>query len=155
MDSGFQVLHSSICQWNLDSRLSGIPDSLSWFRIPYPRIADSTSKIFPDCRFHKHKFSGLRNPDSFTLDDTCDNCYYVDCAVLIGIKRKNYPFYWKNTLIKKQQSKTTSTKWLIINLTIDKHLYHPRIVARFTNLILSYTESCGPIFNLFKHLKGR
>ena len=38
---------------------------------------------------------------------------------------------------------------------MDKHLYHSRIVACFTNLILPYTESCGPIFNLFKHLKGR
>ena len=52
VDSGFQVLDSSICQWNLDSGFQ----SLVGFRIPWavvqipkPRIPDSMSKNFPDC----------------------------------------------------------------------------------------------------------
>ena len=52
MDSWFQVLDSSLCQWNLDS---GLVQSLKWFRIPWaifrtpkPRIPDSTSKNFPN-----------------------------------------------------------------------------------------------------------
>ena len=51
MDSGFQVLHSSLCQWNLDSGfwipiLSGIPDFLSY-------ILDSKAQ---DSEFHKQNF---------------------------------------------------------------------------------------------------
>ena len=48
MDSGFQVLVSSLCQWNLDSGFRGripivseIPDSLSC-------VPDSTRKNFTD-----------------------------------------------------------------------------------------------------------
>ena len=49
VDSGFHVLYSSICQWNLDSGFQSfeafrIP--LAVFRIPKPRIPDSTSKNF-------------------------------------------------------------------------------------------------------------
>ena len=53
-DSGFQVLDSSLCQWNLDSgfqmRFSAIPASWTVFWILKPRIPDSTSKNFPDSR---------------------------------------------------------------------------------------------------------
>ena len=89
MDSGFQVLDSS--QWDLDSgfqSLVGFPILKAVFRIPKPRIPDSTSKNFPDSgfhkqnfrdsgfhkqnfpdsRFHKQKFSGLRK-DSLTWGD--------------------------------------------------------------------------------------
>ena len=49
-DCGFQVLYSSICQQNLDSGfkwLVGFQIALAVFRIPKPRIPDSTSKISP------------------------------------------------------------------------------------------------------------
>ena len=57
VDSGFQVLDSSICQWNLDSgfqSLVGFRNPWAVFRIPKPRIPESISKIFPD--------SGIRSP---------------------------------------------------------------------------------------------
>ena len=55
MDSGFQVLNSSICKWNIGFRIpivSGIPDSLCC-------IPDSKTQ---DSGFHKQKFpdSGIR-----------------------------------------------------------------------------------------------
>ena len=54
VDSGFQVLDFSLCQWNLDS---GFQSLVGFFWIPNPRISDSTSSNFPD-------FAG--NPDSLT-----------------------------------------------------------------------------------------
>ena len=57
MDSWFQVLDSSFCQWNLDSGfqlLVGCWTPCSVFRNPKPRIPDST----------RQKFHGFRNPDS-------------------------------------------------------------------------------------------
>ena len=51
VDSRFQVLDSSFCQWNLNSGFqSFVGFRILWavFRIPEPRIPDSTSKIFPD-----------------------------------------------------------------------------------------------------------
>ena len=61
MNSGFQVLDSRLCQWNLDSGFK----SLEGLRIPKPRIADSASN-FPDSGFHQQKFLGFRNPHSLT-----------------------------------------------------------------------------------------
>ena len=51
MDSGFQELCSILCQCNLDSRLQsllGFRIPLAVYRIPKPRIPDSTNKIFLD-----------------------------------------------------------------------------------------------------------
>ena len=65
MDSGFQVLDSSFCEWNLDSgfqSLVGLRIPCVIFRIPTPKIPDSTSKTFPDFGFHKHIFPEFRNP---------------------------------------------------------------------------------------------
>ena len=63
MDCGFQELDSSLgCQWNLDSKFQ----SLVGFRIPNPRISDSTSKIFSDFGFHKQKFRGFRSGFFYT-----------------------------------------------------------------------------------------
>ena len=48
-DSGFHVLDSPICQWNLDSGFQSLVGfRIPWavFRIPKPRIPDSISKIF-------------------------------------------------------------------------------------------------------------
>ena len=45
MDSRFQELDSSLCQWNLDSRfqsLVGFRIPLAVFRIPMPRLFDFT-----------------------------------------------------------------------------------------------------------------
>ena len=63
MDSGFQVLDFSLCQWNLDSGFQ----SLVGFRVPcavsripqekIPRIPGSTSKQFPG----KNSFTGTTN----------------------------------------------------------------------------------------------
>ena len=47
--SRFQVLDSSLCQWNLDSRFhSVVRIQRAILSIPKPRIPDSTSKNFPD-----------------------------------------------------------------------------------------------------------
>ena len=81
-DSGFQVLDSSICQWNLDSEfqlLVGFQIPWAVFRFPKPRIPDSMSKIFPDSRFHKHKF-----PRFWTLDYNASlacNIVTVECEM--------------------------------------------------------------------------
>ena len=47
VNSGFQVLDSSLCQWNLNSvfqSLLGFRTPWAVFRIPKPRIPDSTDK---------------------------------------------------------------------------------------------------------------
>ena len=54
LESGFQVLDSSLCQWNLDSgfqSLEGFRTPRAAFRIPKPRIPYSASTIFPDSSF--------------------------------------------------------------------------------------------------------
>ena len=56
--SGFQVLNSSLCWWNLDSGFQ----SLVGFQIPNSRVSDSTSKIFPNAGLHEQKCPGFRNP---------------------------------------------------------------------------------------------
>ena len=51
VDSGFQVLDSSLCQWNVDSgfqSLVGFPIPWAVLRIPKPMVPDSVSKHFPD-----------------------------------------------------------------------------------------------------------
>ena len=56
-------------QWNLDSGfelLVGFRIPTPVFRIPRPRIPDSTRKNFQDSGFQMQKFPGFRNPDSFT-----------------------------------------------------------------------------------------
>ena len=71
MDSGFQELCSILCQCNLDSRLLslvGFRIPLAVYRIPKPRIPDSTSKIFPDSEI----------PNSFTLGDATASRGYSD-----------------------------------------------------------------------------
>ena len=87
-DSGFQVLDSSLCQWNLDSGFqmwfSAIPASWAVFWILKPRIPDSTSKIprilgstsknFPDSRnqiLHLHKVRSRKALNS-ALHETRD-----------------------------------------------------------------------------------
>ena len=65
MDSGFQVhsvLGSGLCQWKLDSGFQ----PLDGFRIAMPTIPESKSKNFPNFGFHKEKFRGFRNTDSFS-----------------------------------------------------------------------------------------
>ena len=63
MDSGFQVLDFSLCQWNLDSgfqSLVGFRVPCAVFRIPQekiPRIPGSTGKQFPG----KNSFTGTTN----------------------------------------------------------------------------------------------
>ena len=60
VDSGFQLLDSSLCQWNLDSGFH----SLVGFRIPcLSCIPDSKTQ---DSRFNKQTFPGFRNPDFLT-----------------------------------------------------------------------------------------
>ena len=53
VDSGFQVRDSSCCQWNLGSEFQSLVGfRIPWavFRIPKPRILDSTRKNLPDSR---------------------------------------------------------------------------------------------------------
>ena len=66
VDSGFQVLDSSLGQWNLDSGFQSLVGfRIPWavFRIPKHRIPDSFSCI-PDST--SKNFPQLRNPDSLT-----------------------------------------------------------------------------------------
>ena len=54
MDSGSQVLCSSLCQWNLDPGFQSLVGfRITWviFWIPKPRSPDSKSKTFPDTGF--------------------------------------------------------------------------------------------------------
>ena len=62
VDSGFQVLDSSLCQWNLDSGFQ----LLVWFRIPYSLSCIPDSKV-QGSGFYKQKFHGFRNPYSLTV----------------------------------------------------------------------------------------
>ena len=75
LDSGFQVLDSSLCQWNLDSGFQSfvgfrIPKAV--VRIPKSRISDFTRQglIFPDGGFQKQKLTGFCNPDCLTFGET-------------------------------------------------------------------------------------
>ena len=79
MDSGFQVLDFS---WIL------VGYRITWavFRIPKPRIPDSTSKNFTHSAFHEQKFSGIR----FLL-------HMVNSRQIIDTKKvpcKENSFYW-------------------------------------------------------------
>ena len=58
MDSGLQVLVSSLCQWNLDSEFQTL------VRFQAVLIPDSISKIFLHSGFQKQKFPGFRILDS-------------------------------------------------------------------------------------------
>ena len=49
-DLGFQVLDSSLCQWNVDAGLQSLVGFRNSF-IPRPRIPNSTSKYFTDSGF--------------------------------------------------------------------------------------------------------
>ena len=72
-------------QWNLDSGfelLVGFRIPTPVFRIPRPRIPDSTSKNFQDSGFQMQKFPGFRNPDSFTWGDWFDY-YHVSLSAII------------------------------------------------------------------------
>ena len=65
LDSGFQILDSSLCQWNLDSGFQSLVGfQIPWavFRIPKSRIPDSTRKNFPGFRISQAKLS--RIPES-------------------------------------------------------------------------------------------
>ena len=58
---------SSLWKRILDSEfqsLMGFRTPWAIFRIPKPRIPDSTRNIFPECRFKKQRFLGSRNLDS-------------------------------------------------------------------------------------------
>ena len=69
LDSGFDTVDSSLCQWNLDSGFhSFVGFQIPWavFWIPKSRILHSTSKIFLNCGFQKQKFPGFLNQNSLT-----------------------------------------------------------------------------------------
>ena len=69
MDSGFHLLDSRSFKWKLDSGfelLVGFRIPTPVFRIPRPRIPDSTSENFQDSGFQMQTFPGFRNPDAFT-----------------------------------------------------------------------------------------
>ena len=51
VDSGFQVLDSSFCRWNLNSGFQSLVEfrtPYAVFQIPKPRILDSTKQKFLD-----------------------------------------------------------------------------------------------------------
>ena len=67
VDSRFQELDSSLCQWNLDSGFQSLMSSRITgvvFRIPKSRIPDSNSKISLDYGFHMPKFCTFWYPNS-------------------------------------------------------------------------------------------
>ena len=55
VDYGFQVLDSSLHQWNLESGIQLVGFQISWavFRIPKPRSLHSTSEFLLNSSFHK------------------------------------------------------------------------------------------------------
>ena len=63
VDSGFQVLDFRF-QSLVGFRIPGVV-----FRIPKPRIPNSTSKNFMDSGYHKQVFPGFSNLDSLTWGD--------------------------------------------------------------------------------------
>ena len=82
LDSGFQILDSSLCQWNLDSGFqSSVGFRIPWtvVRIPMPRIPDSTSKIFSDSGF---------NLDSITWSDLL--WFFIRPRSLLKLFKQNF-----------------------------------------------------------------
>ena len=89
VDSGFQVLDSSICQWNLDSGFQ----SLLVFRIPWAVIPDSKEQ---DSGFHRQNFPAFwiqsakisRIPLHQQLYTICLECSYLIRVIKIyfGVK---------------------------------------------------------------------
>ena len=99
VDSGFQVLDSSLCQLDLDSGFQGlvglgcIPNSKAQdsgfhkekfprFRIPqakFSRIPDATSKTFSDSRFQRQTFPGFWNQQAkFSRIPDCTSKTFPD-----------------------------------------------------------------------------
>ena len=95
--SGFQVLDSSLCQWNLDSGFQ----SLVGFQIPNSRISDSTSKFsrMPDYTSKNVPDSGTRIPlRGATRFKTVQRFSISDIFSLFGI--------WGNIYKSSRASKT-------------------------------------------------
>ena len=89
MDSGFQVLDFSLCKWNLNSRLQSLVGfRITWavFRIPKPRITDSTSKNLTHSAFHEQQFSRIGFPLLWWTQDKLLTQKKVLC--------KENSFYW-------------------------------------------------------------
>ena len=74
MDSGFQVQESRSFSVELGFQL------LVGFRIPRPRIPDSTGKHFQDSGFHMQKFPRFRIPPAKIFQDS-------------GFQRQKFPRY--------------------------------------------------------------
>ena len=71
MDSGFQVLDFGPSEWDLDSGFQSLVGfRILWavFRIPEPRIPDSTNKI-SRIQDSRNKILSDSNPDSLTWGD--------------------------------------------------------------------------------------
>ena len=103
MDSGFQVLDSSFCHWNLDSGFQFLVGfRIPWpvFRIPKPRIPDSTNKFLSDYGFRipqakvsqiresgfpymgKNKLMWFGGNEIISHHGFPEKCHHSDCKVL-------------------------------------------------------------------------
>ena len=91
LDSGIQVLYSSLCQWIMDSKcLLFVGFWIPWavFRIPKPKIPNSRRKFFPEAGFHKNKLLGFRSPDFLTWSEPMVT---LECCVLSAFLMKAFP----------------------------------------------------------------
>ena len=83
MDFGFQVLDSSLFQWNLVSRFHSVVGYLS--SILDSKALDSRfhKQNFPGFRIHKQKFSKFRNPDTLTWGEVRVKHFLTCSRILI------------------------------------------------------------------------
>ena len=107
LDSGFQVMDSSLCHWNLDTGFQSLMRfRIPWavFRIPKPRIPDSTCKFFLDSGCHSKNF-----PDSLTWGDIYSIlkpmklflCYFL--FVVEHVTHHNRTILWRERIERKKR----------------------------------------------------
>ena len=105
-------------QWNLDSGfelLVGFRIPTPVFRIPKPRIPDSTSKNFQDSGFQMQIFPGFRDPDSFTWIEKTRTMYYrydVSKFCCNSHLRQNWGLRVRIRIVR---NKLNSGSWLILS----------------------------------------
>ena len=118
VDSGFYLLDSRSFSVELGFRIrivSGFRIPTPVFRIPKPRIPDSTSKNFQDSGFQMQKFPWFWNPDSFTWSEKTRTMYYrydVSKFCCNSQLRQNWGLRVRIRIVR---NKLNSGSWLILS----------------------------------------
>ena len=88
VDYGFQVLDSSLHQWNLESGIQLVGFRISWtvFRIPKPRSLHSMSEFLLNSSFHKQTSLGLAYMER-ELIVVCENIRFSSLLAVGDVKR--------------------------------------------------------------------